>query len=452
MKLIRGAPGSGKTAQFSANSRPRCAMAKPTSASSSPPPLWFAISSMSWRATGIVFSPRSRRVAEPLYAGTRGRGETRPRRPAWRHCARLRCSASASRIRRGRKHRRHGRYDRRHHRPLRKCRLHAGETGLCPQARPARESRSRSCGAPSAKPSASAAITCAGDWIRRGRRPTRNPPANLDGRIPQLQPDRAGIPARGLVKVCDVTLTITDSPATDEIRKFALRWERRIVCSRAIRAKPQTTLISARTLEREADEIARRILALTRTGHGVSRDRRRAARCRNLCAAAQRNVRAVRHPRTFLFQQPFTETSRGDIPGRPGFRRARRLGLRSLDRNPARTPALGAAAPISTDSISPCVKPCRDAARRNCSPSANSDRLREDIANCLKIEQLEERPAEAARMAEAIRSARGKSVSPGDARYCARPHRHRSRAQPRRRTTGMGRGNGIHHRVLEQDR
>jgi ATP-dependent helicase/DNAse subunit B len=71
---------------------------------------------------------------------------------------------------------------------------------------------------------------------------------------------------RGLVKVCDVTLTITDSPATDDIRKFALQLgaEDRLLPGNPRR--PSTALVNARTLEREADEIARRILALHERG------------------------------------------------------------------------------------------------------------------------------------------------------------------------------------------
>jgi RecB family exonuclease len=65
-----------------------------------------------------------------------------------------------------------------------------------------------------------------------------------------------------LARVCEVTMTLNDSPATDEIRKFALqlRAEDRLLAGASRR--PQTVLVEARTMEREADEIARRILAL----------------------------------------------------------------------------------------------------------------------------------------------------------------------------------------------
>ena len=71
---------------------------------------------------------------------------------------------------------------------------------------------------------------------------------------------------RGLAKACDLTLTITDTPATDDIRKFALQLgaEDRLLPGHSRR--PGAVLISARTLEREADEIARRILDLHARG------------------------------------------------------------------------------------------------------------------------------------------------------------------------------------------
>ncbi len=65
-----------------------------------------------------------------------------------------------------------------------------------------------------------------------------------------------------LARVCDVTLTMTDSPSADDIRRFALQLgsEERLLPGSA--RKPAVTLIEASALEREADEIARRIVAL----------------------------------------------------------------------------------------------------------------------------------------------------------------------------------------------
>jgi ATP-dependent helicase/DNAse subunit B len=71
---------------------------------------------------------------------------------------------------------------------------------------------------------------------------------------------------RSLANVCDMTLTMTDSPSADDIRRFALKLgaEERLLAGPS--RKPQTTLIEAPALEREADEIARRIVALHRQG------------------------------------------------------------------------------------------------------------------------------------------------------------------------------------------
>ncbi len=76
---------------------------------------------------------------------------------------------------------------------------------------------------------------------------------------------------RELAKVCDVTLTVADSPATEEIRRFAMRLGAADHLLPGTPRRPLTTLISARTLEREADEIARRILALHQQGAGFRR-------------------------------------------------------------------------------------------------------------------------------------------------------------------------------------
>ncbi len=65
-----------------------------------------------------------------------------------------------------------------------------------------------------------------------------------------------------LARVCDVTLTMTDSPSADDVRRFALQLgsEERLLPGSA--RKPAVTLIEASAFEREADEIARRIVAL----------------------------------------------------------------------------------------------------------------------------------------------------------------------------------------------
>ena len=71
---------------------------------------------------------------------------------------------------------------------------------------------------------------------------------------------------RSLAKVSDLTLTITDHPATDEIRRFALELGAQDRLLPGNPRKPRTTLFAARTIEREADEIARRIIALHQQG------------------------------------------------------------------------------------------------------------------------------------------------------------------------------------------
>jgi ATP-dependent helicase/DNAse subunit B len=71
---------------------------------------------------------------------------------------------------------------------------------------------------------------------------------------------------RGLDKVCDITLTLTDSNAADEVRKFAMELGARDILLPGRPRQPRETLIAAPTIEREADEIARRILQLNEQG------------------------------------------------------------------------------------------------------------------------------------------------------------------------------------------
>jgi ATP-dependent helicase/DNAse subunit B len=65
---------------------------------------------------------------------------------------------------------------------------------------------------------------------------------------------------------CDLTITVDDSRATDDIRKLALQLGARDVQLPVKSRKPQTTVVAARSLEREIDEIARRIIELNRAG------------------------------------------------------------------------------------------------------------------------------------------------------------------------------------------
>jgi ATP-dependent helicase/DNAse subunit B len=71
---------------------------------------------------------------------------------------------------------------------------------------------------------------------------------------------------QSLAKVSDLTLTLTDSPATDDVRKLALQLGAEDRLLPGATRKPGTTLIDATSLEREADEIARRIFILRERG------------------------------------------------------------------------------------------------------------------------------------------------------------------------------------------
>ena len=71
---------------------------------------------------------------------------------------------------------------------------------------------------------------------------------------------------RALARSCDLTLTLTDTPAGDEIRRLALQLnaEDRLITGKTRR--PEITAVEANSTEREADEIARRILTLHERG------------------------------------------------------------------------------------------------------------------------------------------------------------------------------------------
>jgi ATP-dependent helicase/DNAse subunit B len=71
---------------------------------------------------------------------------------------------------------------------------------------------------------------------------------------------------RAIAKSCDLTLTLTDTPAGDEIRRLALQLnaEDRLITGKPRR--PELSAVEANSTEREADEIARRILVLHERG------------------------------------------------------------------------------------------------------------------------------------------------------------------------------------------
>ena len=71
---------------------------------------------------------------------------------------------------------------------------------------------------------------------------------------------------RSLAGSCDLTITVDDSRATDDIRKLALHLGAKDVSLPAKSRKPQTKVVAARSLEREIDEVARHIVELNREG------------------------------------------------------------------------------------------------------------------------------------------------------------------------------------------
>ncbi|MDP9169496.1 MAG: DUF2075 domain-containing protein, partial [Acidobacteriota bacterium] len=71
---------------------------------------------------------------------------------------------------------------------------------------------------------------------------------------------------RALAQSCDLTLTVTDAPAGDEIRRMALEIGAAETLLPGVSRKASTTLVAAVSIEREADEIARRVLELNSRG------------------------------------------------------------------------------------------------------------------------------------------------------------------------------------------
>jgi RecB family exonuclease len=69
-----------------------------------------------------------------------------------------------------------------------------------------------------------------------------------------------------LARSCDMTVTTTDTRGGDEIRKMAMRLEARQTELSGRSRKPRTELVTAPSVEREADEIARRIVELRERG------------------------------------------------------------------------------------------------------------------------------------------------------------------------------------------
>jgi RecB family exonuclease len=71
---------------------------------------------------------------------------------------------------------------------------------------------------------------------------------------------------RTLNRTCEVTVTLSDSPSANEFRRLALQWgcEEKLLSAPARR--PEIAIVNAVSIEREADEIARRIIELEANG------------------------------------------------------------------------------------------------------------------------------------------------------------------------------------------
>ena len=100
--------------------------------------------------------------------------------------------------------------------------------------------------------------------LRAAAANTTRIPVWMDGFLNFSPAEREWIAA--LAKSCDLTLTLSDARGADEIRRFALSLgaEERLLTGAARR--PGATIVAATSPEREADEIARRILSARAAG------------------------------------------------------------------------------------------------------------------------------------------------------------------------------------------
>ncbi len=103
-----------------------------------------------------------------------------------------------------------------------------------------------------------------GNWIRAAARNTTPVRIWFDGFLNFSPIEQEFLAA--LAKISDVTLTLTDHSATEEIYRLSLKLGAQDRLLPGSPRRPHTTVVSARTLEREADELARRILALHERG------------------------------------------------------------------------------------------------------------------------------------------------------------------------------------------
>lgn len=103
-----------------------------------------------------------------------------------------------------------------------------------------------------------------GNWIRAAAVNGQSGRVWMDGFLNFSPAEKEFLSA--LARTCDVAVTIADLPATSEIHRFALTLGAQDQLLPGSPRRPGTIAISAATIEREADEIARRIIELHKQG------------------------------------------------------------------------------------------------------------------------------------------------------------------------------------------
>jgi RecB family exonuclease len=103
-----------------------------------------------------------------------------------------------------------------------------------------------------------------GGMLRAAVPPAGSPSLWMDGFINFSAAESRFVSA--LAQACNLTITLTDSRSTDEIRLFALQHKAQDRLLAGVARKPRTLAVMASNIEREADEVARRILRLREGG------------------------------------------------------------------------------------------------------------------------------------------------------------------------------------------
>ena len=103
-----------------------------------------------------------------------------------------------------------------------------------------------------------------GRIFRSAVAPPESPAVWMDGFV-NLSPVESEF-VTALAQSCDLTITLADTPATHAIRVFAMQLKAQDRLLPGVARKPEITTVAAPNMEREADEIARRILALHERG------------------------------------------------------------------------------------------------------------------------------------------------------------------------------------------